>query len=161
MSPLPRQGWLFLIAFLKWYFSKYWQVRTRPVFAQTVTYYISPHCPLLYCLPQSSQLNFFTSNSQCQFNRDGLLCGQCQQVLSTVFGYSHCQHCSNIYLLLIITYIGEIRLSFACKKIHEVTPTRFFDIIAFFISYLLNGWIDLFIVYSTQSRQTQLTCDQV
>ena len=38
MSPLPRQGWLFLIEFLKWYFSKYWQVRTRPVFAQTITY---------------------------------------------------------------------------------------------------------------------------
>ena len=27
-----------LIEFLKWYFSKYWQVRTRWVFAQTVTY---------------------------------------------------------------------------------------------------------------------------
>ena len=32
------KAWLFLIEFLKWYFSKYWQVRTRPVFAQTVTY---------------------------------------------------------------------------------------------------------------------------
>ena len=42
MSPLPRQGWLFLIEFLKWYFSKYWQVRTRPVFAQTVTYVTGP-----------------------------------------------------------------------------------------------------------------------
>ena len=41
MSPLPRQGWLFLIEFLKWYFSKYWQVRTRPVFAQTVTYTVT------------------------------------------------------------------------------------------------------------------------
>ena len=29
----------FLIEFLKWYFLKYWQVRTRPVFAQTVTIY--------------------------------------------------------------------------------------------------------------------------
>ena len=38
MSPLPRQGWLFLIELLKWYISKYWQVQTRPVFAQTVTY---------------------------------------------------------------------------------------------------------------------------
>ena len=65
-------------------------------------YHISPHCPLHYCLPQSSQLNFSTPNSQCQFNRDGILCGQCQQGLSTVFGFSHCQHCSNIYLLLII-----------------------------------------------------------
>ena len=48
MSPVPRQGWLFLIEFLKWYLLKYWQVRTRPVFAQTVTYttvymYFSPY----------------------------------------------------------------------------------------------------------------------
>ena len=65
-------------------------------------YHISPHCPFHYCLPQSSQLNFSTPNSQCQFNRYGLLCGQCQQGLSTVFGYSYCQHCSNVYLLLVI-----------------------------------------------------------
>ena len=37
MTALSRQGW-FLIEFLKWYFSKYWQVRTRRVFAQAVTY---------------------------------------------------------------------------------------------------------------------------
>ena len=30
----------FLIEFLKWYFSKYWQVQTRQIFAQTVTYTI-------------------------------------------------------------------------------------------------------------------------
>ena len=65
-------------------------------------YHISTHCPLHYCLPQSSQLNFSTPNTQCQFNRSGLLCGCCQQGLSTVFGYYHCQHCSNVYLLLII-----------------------------------------------------------
>ena len=65
-------------------------------------YHISSHCPLHYCLPQSSQLNFSTPNSQCQFNRSGLLCGHCQQGLSTVFGYYHCQHCSNVYLLLVI-----------------------------------------------------------
>ena len=29
---------VFLIKFLKWYFSKYWQVQTRRVFAQTVTH---------------------------------------------------------------------------------------------------------------------------
>ena len=47
MSPLPRQGWLFLIEFLKWYFSKYWQVRTRPVFAQTVTYCLSRNTDII------------------------------------------------------------------------------------------------------------------
>ena len=56
MSPLSRQGWLVLIEFLQWYFSKYWQVRTSLVFAQTVTYagltlIISP-CTAFYQLHQ-------------------------------------------------------------------------------------------------------------
>ena len=65
-------------------------------------YYISPHCPIHYCLLHSSLLNFSTPNSQCQFNRSGSLCGHCKEELSAVFGNSYCQHCSNIYLLLII-----------------------------------------------------------
>ena len=66
------------------------------------TYHISLHCPFHYCLPHSSHFNFSTPNSQCQFNRSGLLCGHCQQGLSTVFSSYYCQHCSSIYLLLII-----------------------------------------------------------
>ena len=65
-------------------------------------YQISLHCPLHYCLPHSSHLNFSTPDSQCQFNRSGLLCGQCEQGLSSVFGAPYCQQCSNIYILLII-----------------------------------------------------------
>ena len=66
------------------------------------SYHVSLHCPFDYCLPHSSHLNFSTPNSQCQFNRSGLLCGQCQQGLSAVFGSSHCKQCSNVYLLIII-----------------------------------------------------------
>ena len=66
------------------------------------TYHISLQCPFHYCLPHSSHLNFSTPNSQCQFKRSGLLCGQCQQGLSSVFSSSYCQKCSNIYILLII-----------------------------------------------------------
>ena len=65
-------------------------------------YQISLHCPFHYCLPHSSHLKFSTPNSQCQFNRSGLLCGQCEQGLSSVFGSPYCQQCSNIYILLII-----------------------------------------------------------
>ena len=59
--------------------------------------------------------------------------------------------------------IGEKRLAFVCRKnsSHEVTPTRFFDITAFFISYLLNGSIDLLINHYKQNREAQVTCDQV
>jgi len=63
------------------------------------SYYVSLHCPFDYCLPHSSQLNFSTPDSQCQFNRSGMLCGQCQHGLSTVFGSSQCKHCSNINLI--------------------------------------------------------------
>ena len=66
------------------------------------SYYISLHCPFHYCLPHTSHLNFSTPNSQCQFNRSDLLCGRCQQDLSTVFSSFQCQKCPNSYLLLII-----------------------------------------------------------
>ena len=69
------------------------------------TYHISLNCPFHYCLPHSSHLNFSTPNSQCQFNRSGLLCGHCQQGLSTVFSSPYCHVCSNIYLLLAVLII--------------------------------------------------------
>ena len=66
------------------------------------TYHISLHCPFHYCLPHSSHFNFCTPNSQCQLNRFGLLCGHCQQGLSTVFSSYDCQHCSDVHLFLVI-----------------------------------------------------------
>ena len=69
------------------------------------TYHISLHCPFHYCLPHSLYLNLSTPNSQCQFNRSGLLCGHCQQGLSTVFSSSDCRICSSINLFLIIPII--------------------------------------------------------
>ena len=75
------------------------------------TYHISLDCPFHYCLPHSSHLNLSTPNSQCQFNKSGQLCGHCQQGLSTVFSSFHCQHCSSVYLLLIIPIgIGGLSL---------------------------------------------------
>ena len=69
---------------------------------KSYTYQMSIECPFHYCLAHPSHLNFSTPNSQCQFNRSGILCGHCQQGLSAVFGSSHCQQCSNIYLFLIV-----------------------------------------------------------
>ena len=63
---------------------------------------ISQFCPFDYCKPYPFYLDFSTPDSQCQFKRSGILCGQCQHGLSAVLGSHHCQHCSNIYLLLII-----------------------------------------------------------
>ena len=65
-------------------------------------YAISKQCPFHYCKPSAFYLNLSNPETQCQFNRSGLLCGQCQQGLSTVFSSSQCEHCSSIYLLLTI-----------------------------------------------------------
>ena len=65
-------------------------------------YKVCTQCPFDYCLPQPSDHKLSDPNSQCQFDRSGLLCGHCLQGLSSVFGSSHCKHCSSVYLLLII-----------------------------------------------------------
>ena len=95
---------------------------------------ISQLCPFNYCKPSSFYLSFFTPDLQCQFDRTGLLCGQCQQGLSTMFGSHHCQHCSNVYLLLII-------------------PIAISDLALVLILFVLNltvtdGTINSFILYA-------------
>ena len=65
-------------------------------------YNVSSPCPFDYCLPYSSNHNLLNPDSQCQFNRTGVLCGQCHQGLSAVFGSSQCKKCSSVYLLLVI-----------------------------------------------------------
>ena len=66
------------------------------------TYRLSKNCPFQYCYPRSTKLQLNNPDLQCQFSRSGILCGQCQQSLSTIFGSSDCQQCTNVYLLLII-----------------------------------------------------------
>ena len=68
------------------------------------TYQLSKNCPFDYCYPHSSKLKLSNPDSQCQFSRSGILCGQCQQHLSTIFGSSDCKKCSNMYLLLILPF---------------------------------------------------------
>ena len=68
------------------------------------TYQLSKNCPFDYCYPHSSKLKLSNPDSQCQFSRSGILCGQCQQYLSTIFGSSDCQKCSNMHFLLLISF---------------------------------------------------------
>ena len=76
------------------------------IFAKTMNnshlYDTSSQCPYDYCLPHPSNLNLSDPDSQCQFKRSGVLCGECKQGLSNVFGSSQCKHCSNLYVFTII-----------------------------------------------------------
>ena len=55
-----------------------------------------------YCLPYSTNVNLLYPDLQCQFNRTGMLCSQCQHSLSMVFGSSRCMKCTNVHILITI-----------------------------------------------------------
>ena len=78
------------------------------------TKYLISDCPMDFCLSYSSNVNLLHPDLQCQFNRTGILCSQCQHPLSMVFGSSSCMKCTNLHILIIITIVivAEIVLVF-------------------------------------------------
>ena len=72
--------------------------------------YLISDCPMDYCLPFSSNVNLLHPDTQCQFNRTGILCSQCQHHLSMVFGSSRCMKCTNVHILItiIVTVAGVV-----------------------------------------------------
>ena len=73
--------------------------------------YLVSHCSMDYCLPYSSNINLLNPDVQCQFNRTGVLCSQCQHPLSMVFGSSRCMKCDNFHLLIsVIILIAGVSL---------------------------------------------------
>ena len=69
------------------------------------TKYLTGNCPMDYCLPYSSNVLLTNPDTQCQFNRTGVLCSQCQHHLSMVFGSSRCIKCTNLHILIAILII--------------------------------------------------------
>ena len=70
-----------------------------------MTEYLISDCPMDYCLPNSSNINLLYPDDQCQFNRTGILCSQCQHPLSMVFGSLRCMECTNLHILITIIVI--------------------------------------------------------
>ena len=69
------------------------------------TKYLISDCPMDYCLPYSTNVNLLYPDLQCQFNRTGMLCSQCQHPLSMIFASSRCMKCSNVHILITIIVI--------------------------------------------------------
>ena len=69
--------------------------------------YVIYQCPFDYCNTQTSDeninLNFTNgSDSQCAFNRSGLLCGSCKPGFSLSIGSSHCVRCKNTWPVILV-----------------------------------------------------------
>ena len=62
-------------------------------------------CPLEYCMDSSVNVTLTDPSVQCDFNRTGILCGQCQKNFSLAFGSLHCIPCDNKHTTLVLFFI--------------------------------------------------------
>ena len=80
------------------------------------------NCPFGYCFTQGQfSFNQSQSNSICNHNRTGVLCGQCLEGLSLILGGIRCAKCSNTYLTLIVPFIVLGILLITCLFLTQVT----------------------------------------
>ena len=74
------------------------------------------YCPLNYCNEEEMNVTLNNSDSQCNYNHSGTLCGGCQYGLSLALGSAQCLSCSNSYLSLFIAFgVAGFALVFVIK----------------------------------------------
>ena len=62
-------------------------------------------CLLDYCKDIPEDVNLSDPSVQCDFNRTGIVCGQCQKNFSLALGSLHCIPCNNNYTALILFFM--------------------------------------------------------
>ena len=62
-------------------------------------------CPLDYCKDIFEDINLSDPSVQCDFNRTGIVCGQCRENFSLALGSLHCIPCNNKYTALILFFM--------------------------------------------------------
>ena len=61
-------------------------------------------CPLDYCNEDILNVSLSDPSAQCDFNRNGTLCGQCQKNFSLALGSLHCIPCNKKHIALILLF---------------------------------------------------------
>ena len=62
------------------------------------------NCPLNYCTRSKKYIHLNDFSEQCEFNRIGLLCGQCREGESSILGSFQCRRCGNEHLFLLVPF---------------------------------------------------------
>ena len=80
---------------------------------------LHPYCPFDYCVNDTKVFPLNNTDSQCAYNRSGLLCGRCKEGYSLVLGTHQCRKCMNSHLALLIAFalmgIALVFLLLVCK----------------------------------------------
>ena len=85
-------------------------------------------CPFDYCTSDDAYILVGDSSLLCNFNRSGILCGECSPSFSAVFGSSRCLQCTDAHLSLLLAFafagialvflLFILRLTVAAGTIH-------------------------------------------
>ena len=62
------------------------------------------NCPYNYCNREEMNVTLNDSDSQCNYNHSGTLCGGCQSGLCLALGTNQCLHCPNTHLALLLPF---------------------------------------------------------
>ena len=68
---------------------------------------IHPHCPYDYCQSWDMNITAESPNTQCQYQRSGVLCGSSREGLSMILGSTECKTCLNLYIVSIIIFTSD------------------------------------------------------
>ena len=100
-------------------------------------------CPLRYCNPNVANFKLGRPSDICAGGRVGVLCGQCPDGLSVVFGSAECQKCSDVWLLTILLYAIMGALLVAVLFLLNITVTfgSLYGLIFYANILVVNGTI--------------------
>ena len=98
---------------------------------------MAQNCPLNYCKEKAVNITLNQSDTQCNYNHSGTLCGGCQPGLSLALGSVQCLKCSNKYLALLIplTLAGFV-LIFLIKVLDLTISQGFINGLIFYANIL-------------------------
>ena len=85
---------------------------------------VSEYCPFNYCKNQNIRISLSDTDSQCNYNHSGTLCGGCQSGLSLVLGSDECQTCSNNYLSLLLVFFFAGIMLVVSIKVLDITISQ-------------------------------------
>lgn len=131
-----------------------WVSLTETKTENTTDFVINQYCPNDYCKSENISVDLESPNTQCDFNRSGILCGGCLGNLSLVLGSSRCLPCNNEYGFLVIAFILVGALLVIFIKLLDTTVSK--GTINGLIFYANIVWGSKSILFSTKATHPAL-----
>ena len=97
-------------------------------------------CPFDFCKDEKLNVTLDNASAQCDFNRNGTLCGQCREQYSLALGTLHCLQCANSsYIALVIPFaLAGIALVMVILFLHLTVDVGTLNGLIFYANIVSN-----------------------